>query len=203
LELTIKQIVINHFINQPNGKFLEIGSHDGEPTNDSEPCWGLVEKGWSGVYCEPNPMSCAQLMKNVMQFGERIKIINGALGKENGLKTFYVSVDKGMSSSFCKEWMSEQTYHEPNDRQYPIITNTFTIDTLLDTVGYDFDAVSIDIETPTDVFSNMLNGFDFSKLTNCKLIMLEVAPIWVRDSLVNLGYNGFGCGVGSMYLRNI
>ena len=187
-ELTIKQFVINHFNNQLTGKFLEIGANDGEPHNNDEPFWGLVEKNWSGVYCEPNPIACAQLVKNVMPYGDKIKIVNGALDADAGLKTFYLSVDsKGPSSSFHPEWMKQQTYHKPNDRQYPIITNSFTLENLLDNVGYDFDAMSIDIET-YDI-EPILGDFNFSKLNNCKLIMLEVCSKKITQSLLNLGYS--------------
>ena len=189
-ELTIKQFVIDYFSNQSSGRFLEIGANDGEPYNNNEPFWGLVEKNWSGVYCEPNPIACSQLIKNVMPYGDKIKIVNGALSTDVGLKTFYVSVDsKGPSSSLHSEWMAQQTYHKPNDRQYPIITNSFTLENLLDSVGYDFDAMSIDIETNEYQLEQMLHDFNFSKLNNCKLIMLEVCSKKITQSLLNLGYS--------------
>jgi len=189
-ELTIKQFVIDYFSNQSSGRFLEIGANDGEPYNNNEPFWGLVEKNWSGVYCEPNPIACAQLIKNVMPYGDKIKIVNGALDTDTGLKTFYLSVDsKGPSSSFHSDWMAQQTYHKPNDRQYPIITNSFTLENLLDNVGYDFDAMSIDIETNEYQLEQMLHDFNFSKLNNCKLIMLEVCSKKITQSLLNLGYS--------------
>ena len=189
-ELTIKQFVIDYFSNQSSGRFLEIGANDGEPYNNNEPFWRLVEKNWSGVYCEPNPIACSQLIKNVMPYGDKIKIVNGALSTDVGLKTFYVSVDsKGPSSSLHPEWMAQQTYHKPNDRQYPIITNSFTLENLLDNVGYDFDAMSIDIETNEYQLEQMLHDFNFSKLNNCKLIMLEVCSKKLTQSLLNLGYS--------------
>jgi FkbM family methyltransferase len=208
-ELTIKQFVINYFSNQLTGRFLEIGANDGEPDNNNEPFWGLVEKNWSGVYCEPNPIACAQLLKNVMPYGDRIKIVNGALSTDVGLKTFYVSVDsKGPSSSIHLEWMQQQTYHKPNDRQYPIITNSFTLENLLDNVGYDFDAMSIDIETNEYHLEQMLYDFNFSKLNNCKLIMLEVCSKKITQSLLNLGYsinttlpNNSGPGINLIFTR--
>ena len=185
-----KQFVVDFFKDQPTGKFLEIGACDGGPNSDDEPFWGLLEKGWNGVYCEPNPMSCTRLINNVMPYGDKVKIFNGAVAPTSGLTDFYLSVDTGGSSSFDPSWMSQQYYYKQTDRQYPIITNTTTVNTLLNLIGWDVDAISIDVEAkPESEFLKMLfNDVDLTKLTRCKLFIIEAVPNVLRDRLLDLGF---------------
>ena len=183
-----KHFIVDFFKNQPTGKFLEIGSDDGGPKNEEEPFWGLAEQGWSGVYCEPNPISCAKLIKNVMPYGDKIKVFNGAVTPSSELLNFYLSIDTGGSSSFDPEWMKKQDFYLPEHRQYPIITNTVTLSKLLDFVGWDVDAISIDVEAKGNYVELMLADIDFTKLFNCKLICIEGGTLELCNKLELHGY---------------
>jgi len=206
IDIVEKEFVVDFFKNQLTGKFLEIGACDGGPNSDDEPFWGLVQKGWNGVYCEPNPMSCARLIKNVMPYGDKIKIFNGAITPAGGLSDFYLSIDTGGSSSFDSSWMSKQTFYEETHRQYPIITNTITVNTLIDHVGWDVDAISIDIEASpqSEFLKTLFNDVDLSKLIKCKLFIMEAVPDILRDSLLELGFELVISKVhNSIFYRNI
>jgi len=188
-DITMKQYVINFFKNKPTGRFLEIGADDGGPKDDTEPFWSLVEKGWSGVYCEPNPMSCATLIKNVMPYGDKIKIFNGAIAPTTGIKDFYISMETGGSSSFDPNWMQQQDFYLPEHTQFPIITKTLTLSSLLDYVGWDFDAISVDIECKDYEVEEIFNNIDISKLTNCKLIIMEIGTNVLTTRLIQNGFS--------------
>ena len=188
-DISMKQYVIDFFKNKSTGRFLEIGGDDGGPKNDGEPFWGLVEQGWSGVYCEPNPISCAKLIKNLMPHGDKIKIFNGGIAPTTGIKDFYMSIETGGSSSFDPNWMKQQIFYLPEQTQYPIITNTLTLINLLNHVGWDFDAISVDIECKGDVVTNIFNDIDITKLTNCKLIILEAACPILQNRLMQDGFD--------------
>jgi FkbM family methyltransferase len=173
-----KFVVLEFFKNLSNGKFLEIGANDGVPDADDEPVWGLKEKGWSGVYCEPNPSSCARLIKNIGPNRSDIKIVNCAITLESSLKTFYsVTAKHGSTgtSSFNDKWINylPKILRDRVDFVRPIIINTITFSQLIDYVGNDFDFVSIDVETTAEENDKFIQNIDFSILDKCKMIMIE------------------------------
>ncbi len=57
-DTTDDQIVYDFFKNS-TGKFLEIGANIGKNGTG----WQLLQNNWEGVYCEPDPVACADLMK--------------------------------------------------------------------------------------------------------------------------------------------
>lgn len=184
----MKQYVIDFFKNYPTGRFLEIGADDGGPRTDSEPFWGLIEQGWSGVYCEPNPMACTKLIKHAIPYGDKIKIFNGGIASSAGIKDFFISIETSGSSSFYPNWMQRQHFYLPEHTQFPIITNTLTLSSLLDYTGWDFDAISVDIECKGNIVEEIFNDIDISKLVNCKLIILEVATTALETLLIQHGF---------------
>jgi len=175
-----KYVVLEFFENLPVGRFLEIGANDGVPTSDDEPVWGLKEKGWAGVYCEPNPSSCAKLIKNIGPDRPDIEIVNCAITIDSGLKTFYSVSSKNNNttvgtSSFRSHWIPllPKILQDRVDFIKPIITNTITFNQLLDEVGSDFDFVSIDVENLAEENDEFIQSIDFARLENCKMIMIE------------------------------
>jgi hypothetical protein len=60
----------------------------------------------------------------------------------------------------------------------------------LNFVGWDVDAISIDVEArPESAFLKMLfNDVDLTKLTKCKLFIIEAVPNVLRDRLIQLGF---------------
>ena len=173
-----KYVVLEFFENLPAGRFLEIGANDGVPTSSTEPVWGLKEKGWAGVYCEPNPASCASLIKNIGPDRPDIEIVNCGITIDSGLKTFYSVTAKNGStgtSSFRSHWLPllPQSLQDRVDFIKPIITNTITFNQLLDTVGSNFDFLSIDVENLSEENDEFIHSINFDRLKNCKMIMIE------------------------------
>jgi FkbM family methyltransferase len=192
-DVTEKNFIIDFFKNKPNGRFLEIGANDGEPTQDTEPMWGLVEKGWSGVYCEPNPISCAKLISNILPYKDKIQVFNGAVSMNNneGLVDFYLSLQTRMSSSLDPTWSKKQYYYKPEHQQYPMITSMVSFQSLIDFVGNDFDCISIDVENNSAVVSDLLMSIDWGQFKNCKVLCLEAATSKVIEYLKTFNYTEF------------
>ena len=188
MEIIEKYFIQDFFKDQPTGRFLEIGARDGEPDMDSEPMWTLVEKGWSGVYCEPNPISCASLIENILPYKDKIQIFNGAISLPDSpsrLEDFHICLDIPSISSFDVDWQEQITKGDywlehfshlklDTNRQISIITNTVTFQTLIDKVGNDFDCISIDIETRLDKVEELIMSIDWGQFKNCKLLCLEI-----------------------------
>lgn len=173
-----KFVVEEFFEHLPKGRFLEVGANDGGPQTDDEPAWGLKEKGWAGVYVEPNPASCANLIKYIGPKRPDIQIVNSAITIDSGLKTFYsVTAKTGSTgtSSFRKHWLP----FLPDELQQrvsfirPILIHTITFDQLLDHVGTDFDFVTIDVENLPNENDEFIQTINFGRLEKCKMIMIE------------------------------
>ena len=188
MKIIEKYFIQDFFKDQPTGRFLEIGACNGDTNEDSEPMWTLVEKGWSGVYCEPNPISCASLIENIFPYKDKIQIFNGAISLPNspsGLEDFHLCLDIPSISSFSLDWPECLTKSEHwlehfsnlkiyPDKQISIITNTVSFQTLIDKVGNDFDCISIDIEANLTNVEELIMSIDWGQFKNCKLLCLEI-----------------------------
>ena len=189
IELTDSEesIVQEFFKDQPMGRFLELGAKDGEPRNETEPCWNLLAKGWNGYYCEPNPISCGKLIRNTWPYRNQTRIFNGAVAGTNRFDALYIALDDELAScsSLDLEWMNKQPF--VTTRQYPFGLNTHSIgfDQLIQYIGSDFDFISIDIEGSDN---EVIASVDWNIFTNLKLICAE-HPSY--DSSVHLAKAGF------------
>lgn len=173
-----KFVVEEFFVNLPKGRFLEVGANDGNPTLNDEPVWGLKQKGWEGVYVEPNPSSCANLLKNIGPNRPEIQVVNCAISQKSELKTFYsVTAKLGSTgtSSFQKDWITFLSQSLQNRVSFitPIIINTITFDQLFDYVGDNFDFISIDTENTSHENDELIQSINFARLQKCKMLMIE------------------------------
>lgn len=186
------EFVANFFKDQTTGSFLEIGAHDGEIGCHGEPCWRLLEKNWKGVYCEPNPTSCSKLIKNLWTYRENIRIYNMAISSDGRMSNFYIPSreDHASCSSFKLEWIREQSFFDPTSVIYSIVTNTTTLDKLLEFHGNtDFDFIAIDIEG-ADV--EVIPSINWAQFTNLKLLCIESPTYDTTNYLISQGFESIG-----------
>lgn len=185
-----KDFIPQYFKDFPKGRFLEIGANDGDPIDPNEPCWPLLQLGWSGVYCEPSPFACTRLINNVRRYRKRIKVINTAITATGGFKTFYMHEDHTSCSSLQSDWIQKQPFIKKTKKpkQYAITTNTSTMQQLIDQTGANFNCVSIDIECDEHMLENMIMSFDWTLLTECKLFVIENANKNVLDYFESIGF---------------
>jgi FkbM family methyltransferase len=191
IKIIEKEFIPNFFKESPKGRFLEIGANDGEPGNLHEPVWPLVEMGWSGVYCEPNPNACSKLLTNIKPYNN-ITVINGAVSIKGGLETFYITDDYPMVSSLDPNWISRQSFVPKNSDQYSITTNTFTMQDLVNCVGLDFNCISIDIENTHEVYEKLVNSFNWKLFNQCKVIVIELCNETIQNYFISIGYTCAG-----------
>ena len=191
-----KYIILEYFKDQPKGRFLEIGANDGVPFNDDEPVWGLLEKGWSGVYCEPNPESCADLIKNIGPNRPDIEVVNCAITVDGGIKTFHAAMGKKRTiglSSFNKDWITylPQMLQDRVDFVKPILSNTITFAQLTDSLGCDFDLVTVDVENSIEENDKLIQSIDFSILNRCRMLLVESISHSTINYLASFGYTPY------------
>ena len=124
--------LLTDIFDNTNGHFLGIGANIG---ND----WSfpLLEKQWTGIYCEPDPQACATLIQNTEKYREQITIVNSAVMGSSGLMPFYLSMNSSFLSSMRSDWMHQllsveyNKHWDKNPQQVPIITNAISFQDLI------------------------------------------------------------------------
>ena len=180
---------VDTFFHNKKGKFLEIGAFAGDPGLVEEPFWNLLVGGWYGVYVEPNPYSFEQLITNVAPY--HADVIASAWSDESQLLPFYASPTHPYCSSLDKEWHKDYIPPDKRDIKYhadKIYVGTITANQIFNTFGYDFNAISIDIELYADALFKLLNTIDFNKLPKCTMVIVEMND---DDITALMSSNGF------------
>lgn len=161
--------ILAEYFKNFKGRFLGIGANFGFD-------WGfpLLDRGWTGVYCEPDPIACAQLIANTEKYRDRVTIVNSAVMPTSGLRPFYLSLNSSFLSSIHSDWLENALSHndswDRNPKKLPILTNTISFINLIAYVGTDFDLIVIDAE---GVDVEIAMSIDWSQFTKCTLISLE------------------------------
>lgn len=133
-------------------RFLDIGAYDGETLSSTRE---LVNKGWSGVYVEPNPIVLDRL-RTVASLSNS-DVLPVAVGTTCGTMPFYVTDD--MLSSLDK------AHTEKWEKSCNVVFNAIDIDVvdveaLAKRIGYHYDFLNLDVEGLNwDIFQQ----FDWSK----------------------------------------
>jgi len=109
----------------------------------TEICSQLVENGGEIISIEPNPSSSKELRKKFISHKtSNIKVIEVALGDQNGPVTFYSSKDYSSTSS-----MDEAHVVKFNSNFKSTQVQQYTIDTLMEKYGIrQLDIIKLDIE---------------------------------------------------------
>ena len=122
----------------PMGRFLDIGAYDGVTFSSTR---ALAERGWSGVYVEPDPKIVERLRENTKYFATDIHAV--AIGNTPGNAMFYSCDDMvgSLDVSHVAKWSRNN-----NLTFTPIVVPVWTIQKLEETVGTKFDFVNLDVE---------------------------------------------------------
>jgi FkbM family methyltransferase len=195
-DTTDDQIVYDFFKNS-TGKFLEIGANIGKNGTG----WQLLQNNWEGVYCEPDPVACADLMKNIRisNFIDKTLVVNGAITSTIKLSSFYCAINRSAISSLDSTWPNKQPMPGCADvKLQKILTNTITLNVLFDAIGYDFEFISIDTEG-TDV--ELINSMDLSLFPKLKLISTE-ANFTVAYYMYSCGFVPYAKTASNTYFVN-
>lgn len=156
-------LVSEFFKSQPTGRFLSIGA-----ANGIDQTWSLLQKGWSGVYCEPDPVALTSvdghgLLRATKDVSDRVMIVNAAIAATSGVGQFYINHTIALSTT---------KLHLSDSSSRPIIINSLGVNQLLDYVGEDFDYVQIDAEGSD---YEIVTAIDWAtRLPTCKLLGIEL-----------------------------
>lgn len=78
-------VILRELADIPNGKFLDIGAHDGQTLSNTR---ALALSGWSGTLVEPNPYLFMELL-NRYKNDPKFTLINAAMSDKSGLTDFF------------------------------------------------------------------------------------------------------------------
>jgi FkbM family methyltransferase len=163
--------IVDSFFNNVTGRFLVIGANNGIDHSKN-----LLENGWQGVYCDPDPFALTELIENTRLYKNQIQIINTAVLPENlGLQKFYLSINDSMYSSSLPDWAST---HLSNNSQREILINSISFQSLIDLIGNDFDFISVDVE---GIDIPLCESINWGQFYNLKLILLEAGPSVIKQ----------------------
>lgn len=159
-----------------NGRFLDIGAHDGIMLSSTRRLWEL---GWSGVYVEPAPDVLPALRKNA---GNNCQILPLAIGTSNGQMDFFSSngdMVGSLSVDHANMWGKYVNFTKT-------VVDVITVDELKNRVGTSFDFINIDVEgINLDVF----NQFDWKVWKpKCVCIEYESHKQHMTNVMTNAGY---------------
>ena len=161
------KIVLDFFKDNTSGKFLCIGANNGLDVTNK-----LLKLGWHGVYCEPDPYACTELLENTKEFVSQVTIFNVAITADSNIQKFYVSIGNSFISSIKPGWAENQTIFK-NTPIRSIIINTVGFKNLLDFLDTKFDYIQIDVE---GLDAEIISSIDWSLVVGCKMICTESGP---------------------------
>lgn len=155
--------IIGDFFGDRIGRFLDVGAYDGLRLSNVR---RLLDVGWSGVMVEPSPSILPLLRGNVSQYGNRVKIIDCAIGSMSGEVDFYDNPNAVATTSqaHLKKWRSAESFSEP------FKVTQITPEELLNDVGTNFDFISIDVES-TNI--DLVRVFPWHRLPGLRLVCVE------------------------------
>lgn len=87
-------VILRELADIPNGRFLDIGAHDGQTLSNTR---ALALSGWWGTLVEPNPRLFLELLK---RYGNdnRFTLINSAMSDKSGVTRFFLD---GTNDQYC------------------------------------------------------------------------------------------------------
>ncbi len=155
---------IIEFFKGVQGRFLDIGSYDGELFSNTRK---LALLGWGGVCIEPSPRAFV-ILDSLYRKNESVQCYKTAICEETGQRIFYDSLDEPVSS-FNKGHL--QHHKTKVSRGYRVVmVNTLSILDLFNLVGYDFEFINIDTE---GLNFYILDNLPFNKLSKVRMICME------------------------------
>ncbi len=189
--MTLRQIV-SDFFGDYVGKFLEIGADGCNINYEEEPCSHLLVKGWYGLYCEPNPFTLGNLIKDCSQY--KTDIICSAVSSTNKLTEFYTSESHPYLSSMESTWIDSCSQTMPEyftlqeRKEYKVFLNTVTPQEIFEKFGYDFDCISVDIELYPPQTHQIILDMDFNKLKT-RMLIVEGSFKYTDEYMESFGFS--------------
>jgi FkbM family methyltransferase len=157
--------IITDYFNGIAFCFLCIGSSDG---NDH--LFPLLSQGWQGIYCEPAPMECSELIVKTAPFKDQVTIINSAILHTSGLAPMYICTNGIGTSSLHKSHADSNRQVVPNPDIRKIVVNTLKSEDLISFIGNNLALISIDAEGSD---SDIIRSLPWKELNQCRMVFVE------------------------------
>jgi FkbM family methyltransferase len=163
-------ILSQHFT-QP-GHFLNVGANDGR-----DQTLPLLQSGWHGTYCEPDPTAVARLLETTQEHWDRVTILNVAISPNGGMAPFHLA-SKNYLSSLQSGWAEslghivQAPMHGPVGYKSAgtIWHNCLTMTQLLERSDQVFDYIQTDAEgSDMDIIASV----DWSRFPGTQMICTE------------------------------
>lgn len=175
-----ERIILDLFATKTDGHLLDIGAFDGKTFSNS---LALIERGWSGVLVEPNPVSLKALI-DLHGKNSKVQIVGGLVSPDAGLKKFFTCNDAVSTTDeqFTELWKSAGVQFQPI--WLPSVHPAEIC------YGHRFDFITIDVEDGTLPIVNAMIG----AFTQAKAVCVEhsVGHHTIRKELyeifTNLGF---------------
>ena len=155
-----EKIILQKFAKINDGKFLDIGAFDAFALSNTR---ALFEKGSSGVMVEPSPPRI-EVLKRQIDDEPRIQLCEKAISSTSGFVKFFYTSDA--LSTIEEKHLIKWNKHKFTESE----VETITPNMLFDQYGYDFDFISLDVESNN---LDVIQHIPFEKLTNLKMICVE------------------------------
>jgi len=158
-------ILSQHFT-QP-GHFLNIGANDG--LDQTLP---LLQSGWHGTYCEPDPVAMARLLETTREHRHRVSIINAAISPHGGMAPFHLA-GATYHSSLREGWADAQSGAPRENTPRTIWNNCVTMTQLLERSPEPFDYIQTDAEGSD---RDIITSVDWQRFPGTQMICTEAGP---------------------------
>jgi len=173
--------ILKVFEDMDNGRFLDIGAHDGETFSNTR---ALALKGWGGVLVEPS-LSVLPALRERYGGNDKYRILECGIGLKRG--SFSLFDSRGdLVSSFDEE--HKKLWEKKGGTVFDEIQRpVMSVKDLFETVGYEFDFISLDAEAWS---LDILEVLPFSDLRRVRMICVEfdLNPQRVLDAVEKHGY---------------
>ena len=157
--------IVKKFFNNQIGTFLSCGANTG-----IDQSFQLLKSGWAGVYIEPNPVACVELLKQTQNYQQNVTVLNAALFPSTGIKKFNLCLTNSVLSSTKDGWIEQ---HDNNSSVRSIFVSAITLSDVMAWLNYKVEYVQTDLE---GIDSEIINSFDWSLAKSCKMICTEAGP---------------------------
>ncbi|HRR40527.1 MAG TPA: FkbM family methyltransferase [Syntrophales bacterium] len=170
--------IIERFFGSRTGRFLDIGANNGITFSNSR---ALFDRGWEGVLVEPDPGAFFALLRNYPK-KTGVHFYNVFVDTQDGVRPFHICNDSLLSTGRAEDkaiW-TKQEYAD-------VFVSAVSVARLLETVGFDFQFVSLDAEGLT---FDLLKAFPLAQM-NTELWCVEYDNhnyIAMKEYMGNAGY---------------
>jgi FkbM family methyltransferase len=150
--------ILDYFADKQTGKFVDIGAFHVTQLSNVR---ALYEKGFSGVLVEPAP-SNYQAIADHYKDEPKIKVLNVAIGEENGEIDFYESNGDAVSTSnmaHMKKW------GDAGVKYSPIKVQQVSVVDFMNEHCRDADFLSIDTEATNIQLFRMIPNWVFGQIS--------------------------------------